>query len=343
MRGPQPRPLRSPADASPAPRFRAVLVVTQTPPKALFCGELARSCAALCLSLGSVVAYAPEQLTVPSCLRVAASSLATTVVLPLICAACGDATFAPYHATQGAGQGGKNWVFCHHKTSLSHFPSHPGDYDFACPPVPALRALRNAVCDHSASLVRRVLGRDRLVDHASLACLLLAGACVALRAGAPLPASDVCGGMLAQAACCVALATAVKLRVASLSNLHLWEEGAAADDDDDSDNEDDSPGYSDAAGTEALAAAMSEAPPADAAAAVPPRGAAERCGGGPVDPPPTPPRWPAQTARGVAAAATETDQAARACVRPDAPPTRSSHSEAAATMTARTAPPRRRA
>ena len=104
MRGPQPLP--SAADASPVPRL-TVLVLTQTPPKALFCGELARGCAALCLSLGSVVAYAPEQLTLPSCLRVAASALATTLALPLICAACGDAAFAPYHATQGAGQGGK--------------------------------------------------------------------------------------------------------------------------------------------------------------------------------------------------------------------------------------------
>ena len=207
-------------------------------------------------------------------------------------------------------------MFCNHNLTLAPPPHPPGDYDFACPPVPALRALRNAVCDRSASLVRFAIGRDRLVDHASLACLLLAGACVALRSGAPLPVSDVCGGMLAQAACCVALATAVKLRIASLSNLHLWEEdnaaaasddggtNTAAADDDDNDDGDDVPGYSDAAaGAEALAAAVGEPPPAAAAAAR--SGAAERCGGGLIDPPPTPPRWPAQTARG-AAAATET-------------------------------------
>ena len=175
-----------------------MLVITQTPPKALFFEELARCCIALLLSLGSVVAYEPEQLTPFAFINVVVSSLATTFALPLICTACGDATFAPYHVAQG-------------------------DHDYACPPSAHLRGMRNTVCNTCARWVRSVLGGDILLDYASLAGLFIAGVVVMLRTGAPLPASDICGGILLQAGCCVALSLGFKLRAGSLASLRLLE------------------------------------------------------------------------------------------------------------------------
>ena len=203
-----------------------MLVITQTPPKALFFEELARCCIALLLSLGSVVAYEPEQLTPFAFINVVVSSLATTFALPLICTACGDATFAPYHVAQG-------------------------DHDYACPPSAHLRGMRNTVCNTCARWVRSVLGGDILLEcvpprqpktraeklafplvfpadarppsYASLAGLFIAGVVVMLRTGAPLPASDICGGILLQAGCCVALSLGFKLRAGSLASLRLLE------------------------------------------------------------------------------------------------------------------------